>query len=552
MFGKKITPFLLLSPSLANVLPRGDRKVPDVDSLDWKPCDLGFPESRKQQITVPVDCATLKVPLDYTDPKSDETLDLQLVKVNATKQPAKTSVIFNPGGPGSPGVEEVSVLGHVYRDTLGGEFNIIGFDARGTGRTIPFSCTTKDSTSASNSSSLSRRNPYSGLPPQADVFGILKEQTWGNTEEYIEGCVENHKENGRFYGTAFVARDMLAIVDALNEDGLLRFWGRSYSTILGQTFAAMFPKRIGRLLMDSSLTPDDSHPGGWLSATRDPEYGVFKFFEECVKAGVTSCPMANFSGPGTTAKDLMNELSDVLEELREDPIIIPEELSDPELWYWTPGKLDLGLFLKFNLMNFVFSPASYPFALDVIDRMFARNFSVWIDPEAAAAELAALTQGQEEGQAEEKQWNLGTDAFHGIACSDSRLNPHKARSLMRSAPRSGPAQWPFEAAERYKGGFDTQIHTNFPLLFVNGRWDPITPLSGAWDASSRFNGSRLLVHEGVGHGVMKHPSNCTIQAIKNYFARGELPKVGTVCKPEKSAFKQFEDDAREGIRRGLG
>lgn len=49
---------------------------------------------------------------------------------------------------------------------------------------------------------------------------------------------------------ASVARDMVKIVDALREDGLLRFWGISGGTIMGATFAAMFPDRVDRVVLD--------------------------------------------------------------------------------------------------------------------------------------------------------------------------------------------------------------------------------------------------------------------------------------------------------------
>ncbi|KAH7165161.1 hypothetical protein EDB81DRAFT_753944 [Dactylonectria macrodidyma] len=160
-----ISSLFVLLPGLATALPRGDSYAPGVDALDWKSCDIDLPESRKRLITGRVDCATLKDPLDYTYPKSDDTLDLQLVKVNATKQPARANVIFNPGCPRGPSVEEASVLGYMYRDTLGGKFNVIGFNAYGTGGTSPFSCPTENGTSGSDSTSLSHRNPYSDLPP---------------------------------------------------------------------------------------------------------------------------------------------------------------------------------------------------------------------------------------------------------------------------------------------------------------------------------------------------------------------------------------------------
>ena len=107
------TALLLSSYGLVEAFPHGDTETPTYNALDWAPCDLDFPESVEELITFPVDCATLEVPLDYTNPDS-ETLDLQLVKVNATKEPFKGSVIFNPGGPGVSGVEEVATKGPMY------------------------------------------------------------------------------------------------------------------------------------------------------------------------------------------------------------------------------------------------------------------------------------------------------------------------------------------------------------------------------------------------------------------------------------------------------
>lgn len=125
------TAFLLLSYGFVQALPHAsNNSATSKGDLNWAPCDLDFPQSLQDAITVPIDCATLKVPLDYTNPKDGRTLDLQLVKVNATQGPRKGSVIFNPGGPGSSGVEEVAQQGPLYVETLGGQYDIIGFDAR--------------------------------------------------------------------------------------------------------------------------------------------------------------------------------------------------------------------------------------------------------------------------------------------------------------------------------------------------------------------------------------------------------------------------------------
>ena len=86
-------------------------------------------------------------------------------------------------------------------------------------------------------------------------------------------CGEKMKDIGGLVGTSFVARDMMQIVDALEEDGKLRYWGKyclyksnhtfeyrcvfahilvgiSYGTVLGAVVADMFPDRMDSLILD--------------------------------------------------------------------------------------------------------------------------------------------------------------------------------------------------------------------------------------------------------------------------------------------------------------
>lgn len=256
--------------------------------LEWAPCDLDFPQSLRDMITAPVDCAIIKVHLDYTDPKDGRMVDLQLVKVNATKGPRKGSVIFNPGGPGASGVEDVVGTGPLYVELvvcgngllvgllltmatgrlvdnsmllgsmLGKIYNTYQVSAvnnsRGTGSTMPYTCNVTAQESKVNKTT---RRSMAWTLPQADVWDVLESKSWHDGGVLASACYETFKATGHLYGTAFVARDMLQIVDALDEDGKLRFWGRSYSTTLGQTFAAMFPDRVGRMFLDSVLLADD-------------------------------------------------------------------------------------------------------------------------------------------------------------------------------------------------------------------------------------------------------------------------------------------------------
>ncbi|KAK2765147.1 hypothetical protein FQN54_008846 [Arachnomyces sp. PD_36] len=249
---------LLLLASTAAAFPhavRDQQQQRNYSSLSWSKCDLpGFDYSK---VEVPIHCANLDVPLDYTHPE-DGDLSLQLIKVNATKEPVLGSILFNPGGPGGSGVEDVAQKGHIYDEILGGQYDLIGFDPRGVGQTLPFICGLNWTEAPSaQQSHIQRRKEV----VDQDIAEIFKSTGWDDAKFTAEGCYQAQQQNGSYLSTAFVARDMLEIVDALGEDGMLRFWGQSYGTYLGQTFAAMFPDRIDRMVLDSVVDAPDYAKG---------------------------------------------------------------------------------------------------------------------------------------------------------------------------------------------------------------------------------------------------------------------------------------------------
>lgn len=129
MLQKVIATSLLISSALA--YPTDDRR--NAATLKWAPCNLDFPESYDPIITPrndSLDCATLSVPLDYSNPKDSRSIDLQLIRQKATKEPFKGSVLTNPGGPGGSGVEDIAISGSLHSEYVGGHHDVIGFDPR--------------------------------------------------------------------------------------------------------------------------------------------------------------------------------------------------------------------------------------------------------------------------------------------------------------------------------------------------------------------------------------------------------------------------------------
>lgn len=326
-------------------------------------------------------------------------------------------------------------------------------------------------------------------------YDLLTSGGWDNNAKFAEACFNSQQETGRFLGTTFVARDMLRIVDALNEDGMLRFWGRSYSTVLGQTFAAMFPDRIDKMLIDSIVRPEDYWAGTWLTAVRSTETALRNFFSECINAGPEICPLANYTGSDTTPQTLVEALDGAIQKLLDDKTPIDE---DYPLFPWQPPSWTLYHEFKYRLLTVLYRPQQFSAVLSITLKALADNIT--------ASDFVSPSQ---------EMWNDGIHNFHGIGCSDSTLRvskPEDMYSIIQAQTAEGTfgdvfppqvwpcAQWGFDAAERYEGSF-RNINTSFPILFVNGAYDPITPLENAWEASSGFQGSRFLVHGG--HGVSK-------------------------------------------------
>ncbi|RGP67125.1 hypothetical protein FSPOR_6181 [Fusarium sporotrichioides] len=471
----------------------------DASTLKWGPCDLDLPE----ELLKPGDCATIEVPLDYTNSSSEKTVELQLLRYNATKEPFKGTVFWNPGGPGISGIETFAYLGQDFRDILGGHHNMISFDPRSI-----------------------------DAMPQADLWEYVKNEAWESMQKVAEACYETQKENGRFLSTAFTARDMMKIVDALGEDGKLRFWGISYGTILGQVAASLFPDRIERLLLDSNSLADAYFTSTGIGGPKDAEKSLVHLFTECVELGTDVCRLANYSGSKTTVEDLRDATVNLFQKLK-DMTDLPEGLSSADYPYAGNSILKE---LKNGIMNLLSSPFTYSTVVELLSYAFDGDYK------------KALSLYKEDAS----EWNLGKNSFQGIACSETSLRvktPEDLYSLYQAhlaessfgdaiaADYMACGAWKFDAAEGVDTNTLRNINTSFPVFVVNNAYDPITSLSHAYQVSSRFRDSRVLVNEGVGHGVTSHSSDCLLKAISSYFIDGTLPEVGATCKPEEGAFE---------------
>ncbi|KAF9785682.1 hypothetical protein IL306_004564 [Fusarium sp. DS 682] len=460
-------------------------------TLEWSQCELDFGEE-KNEAQKAYDCARLTVPLDYTSASNGETIKLDLIKAKATKEPYKGSVLYNPGGPGGSGVDAILRRGEALLEVLGGQYDVIGFDTRGTGRTIPFICNvTGLDVNATGARGLQRRE-FNTLP-QADTWESVRTDRLKVATAFAEGCYQSRQDTGRFIGTPFVARDMISIVDALDQGPKLNFWGISYATVLGQVAASIFPERIGRMLIDANMKADDYATTTWISSMRDTEKALAHLLDECVEAGTDLCSLARFHGENTTGKSLLTALDELLESYVNGSRVESNA---------SKSELNLAVVdFKGSIRADLYDSARYPAIVSRIEGFLTGNETAMIP---------------DEGSKLTTPWNIAGEFVNiRISCSDSSLrveDPDDLFSIYQAHLAEGSfsetsvagrlicAQWKFSAAEQIDTNKRRNVKTSFPIL-VNSKYDPVTSLSGAWEVSARFRGSRVIVHEGVGVSI---------------------------------------------------
>lgn len=196
----------------------------------WQRCDAENPATYQ--------CATLKVPLDYSDP-GGKRIDIAISRLKASSAKERRGVLLlSPGGPGGPGLSmpvdpALNIPQEVKR-----QYDLIGFDPRGVGQSSPVSCGLTDE----------ERNDE--RPYRAETFA--KDVEWART--VADKCRAEAGDTLRHLTTRNTARDMDVIRAVLGERKI-SYLGYSYGTYLGAVYTQMFPRRTDRFVLDSATDP---------------------------------------------------------------------------------------------------------------------------------------------------------------------------------------------------------------------------------------------------------------------------------------------------------
>lgn len=196
--------------------------------------------------------------------------------------------------------------------------------------------------------------------------------------------------------TPAVANDLLTFTEAEAElagqspsDAKLWCYSVSYGTVIGSTFASLFPGRVGRMILDGVINAEQYYTNYWTDNVDQMDQGVETFSTFCHSAGPENC---SFWGP--TPANITARLDGIIRQLQNHPVPL-SVVGDPAL----PTMVTYSD-MKTLLLNSLYNPiASFPGMADILNQAEHGNVTA----------LAGLYD----------QSKYTTDAGLVIACTDS-------------------------------------------------------------------------------------------------------------------------------------
>lgn len=440
-------------------------------------------------------CGRLAVPLDYADPKGPK-IELALNRLPASNRQHRVgSLLVNPGGPGASGIQFAKDNVDLF-SALTPYFDLIGFDPRGIGASTAIKCL--------SDSQLDAFNSADAVPDDPGEMQALIDQA----STMAQGC---EQESGSLLGhvdTVSAARDLDQIRQALGETKLTYF-GFSYGTYLGDTYAHLFPQRVRALVLDSVLDPSLDETALTEVQAVGFERDLDDYLQSCAGASKSACP---FQTP-----DPRTELMDFLERLDRAPLAVGGR------------QLNNALAMTGVAYTLYDSPASWPALSLALARAFNGDGGLLM--QFADAYLERDSGGH---------YSNSIEANYAVNCLDhpapSALSyfTQRAADLERMAPLMGPyvaygdlpcAYWPV----RPTGSPGPLTAAGAPpIVLVGNTGDPATPYQWAQAVHSQLAGSILITRTGDGHGGYD-ASSCVQRLVNAYLIDLTVPADGQTC-----------------------
>ncbi|MEQ1736771.1 MAG: alpha/beta hydrolase, partial [Rhodoglobus sp.] len=486
----------LLNGGEVTVTTHTDESVaPDLEQyykqdVTWKNCGGGS------------DCTTLKAPVDWDNPGGDQ-IELALSRHKASGGQSMGSLLINPGGPGGSGFDFAQ--GFVPSAGVYANFDIIGFDPRGVGRSTPIVCFTDD---ADRDEMIygTYDDPYGSDGWQAEL--AERQKNW------VDACAANTGDLLAHIDTVSVARDM-DMMRAVLGDKKLNYLGYSFGTYIGTVYAELFPEKVGRMVLDGAVEPPFGSFDELATQMAGFDSAFRAYMQDCLDSG--GCP---FDGPLQNAlaeahglalsvdgQNLTSSDGRVLDSATVGTGIALTLYNQGYWFYLTQAFTDL----QNGDPDFIFSLAdSYNGREDgsYIDHSLDVYFAVTCAEGTIGTDDIDLLEGL--GIMDEKGPIVG-----GILALDDYVLLEEACS-----------QWPYPRPE-FPEVFDAEDAP--PILVIGTTNDPATPYAQSVALAEELSSGVLITYNGEGHTVYANGVACIDDTVDDYFVKDVVPSADPDC-----------------------
>ena len=457
-----------------------------VNPIEWKPCD--------GSANTEVECGNIEVPFDYADP--DQGSFVLFVKKHNAASPADRigSMMVNPGGPGFGGSSLADDAQYYFSQDLIDHFDIIAWDPRGTGESTP------------SVDCVDTFDEYFALdsPPETSEE---KQALIDASQAFNDQCVENSGTILPYISTQASAQDINSLRLALGEEKV-SYFGFSYGSELGTTWATMFPETVRAIVVDGAVDPNASSIEEGMNQAKGFEGQLSTFLKQC--SAKTTCEFHN----GGSAEAAFDKL--VL-DIDAEPLEVSKERTPV-----TQGVLFTA----------------------VAQAMYSDYYWPQLSEALSAAQKgdgSGILQLYDDYYQRKGDGTYGNEleAFLAISCLDDPgassvedVDSH-IEDFITAAPRLGGnfaygyscALWPVKQAAKVtitgKGAG--------PIVVVGTTGDAATPLDSTRKMAQSLEKGILIVvdaNQHTGYGA----NNCVVKAVDDYLIELTIPTNETTCK----------------------
>ena len=455
-------------------------------NLKWSTCANG-------------QCASLRVPLDYTNLALGD-ISIAVSRTLHTGANFQGSIVVNPGGPGSPGLDFAKYVAKEIAPAVAKEFDFIGFDPRGVGKSAPVTCMTAQQTAKWLSMDSTPDTP-------TETAAVMKA-----AGKISAGCLKYSPRMAPNVGTPFATQDLDLLRSALHEEKL-NWLGFSYGTSLGTSYIQAFPNRVGRFVLDGAVDP--ALNGMQLSLGQSQ--GFQRAFQNYAQQCLAQAPCAI----GTTRAGITSRVNSLLKRLDTRPLPTKD-----------------GTLLTQALGTSAIFTAMY--TTDMWELLTEALRSAYQGDGTGLLELSWM------GSDQTGPTTFGSNmqsAYYAIDCWDSPAAPGApglaaaAKHWAINAPIPEMARsmsWSNAPCSLWFA-HDTQppapasSTTTAPVLIIGTRFDPATPYAWSQALHKQLATSTLLTYGGNGHTAFGGGSTCVDSSVNDYLLTGRMPSSGKTC-----------------------